>query len=79
MCKECLKAINDKYHGIYQLKCARCRHRLLMNESCKISRKEMAESLKKYGDVAEWQVEPSCGCQFRCKRYDAIRTRYANS
>lgn len=73
MCPDCLKAKGKDHYGIYSLKCPDCRLRLVLNTDCKIHRKDLVESLRKYGEIGDWMVEPHCGCQFTCKRLQAMR------
>ena len=65
---------------IYDMKCEHCRHDLLMDEPCKLIRKYLAESIEKYGKVAEWRIEPHCGCGGNiCKRLQNMRLAKANA
>ena len=66
-CKECA-ARNDGYHGTFNITCANCRTALAMNESCKIVRAYIVESMEKWGPTEGWKVEPHCGCGKTCKR-----------
>jgi hypothetical protein len=72
-CQDCVKARNRKHYGIYTMKCAGCRQRLVLDEPCKLLRKALAEGLKRYGAEPEWKIEPNCGCQFSCERLTNIR------
>lgn len=67
-----------KQGGIYDMKCPNCRHRILMSEPCKVLRKQIADSIIKYGQVAEWRTIPNCGCQGECKRLRNMRLAKAN-
>lgn len=64
--------------SIYDMKCSQCRNRILMNESCKYLRKQLADAIKKYGELGEWQIEPHCGCNNKCKRIENMRLAKAN-
>ncbi len=68
-CADCAKELS----GIYRMTCRGCRNRLLMDEPCKMLRKLIADSLKKWGEVDEWQIEPHCGCKGKCKRLENMR------
>jgi hypothetical protein len=81
-CRDCDLA-NTGIHGTYKLGCFECRKRFLLSEPCKLMRQILAEGVKKYGDLPEWMVEPSCGCINHCKRRQSIRQlnvdyKYAN-
>lgn len=72
-CDSCNKSI------VYDMRCAKCRHDLLMDEPCKLLRKYTYESIRKYGEVEEWRVEPHCGCSGSiCKRLQNMRLAKAN-
>jgi hypothetical protein len=50
-----------------------------MDEPCKMLRKLIAESLRKWGEVDEWQIEPHCGCKGKCKRLENMRLAQVDS
>jgi hypothetical protein len=65
--------------GAYAMTCRKCRHRLLMNEPCKLLRKYQADSIKRYGELDNWQIEPHCGCNGNiCQRLKNMRLARAN-
>jgi hypothetical protein len=39
-----------------------------MDEPCKIIRKAMAAKIILWGETPNWQRDPSCGCQSKCRR-----------
>jgi len=54
--------------GKYNFSCAGCRERVLMDEPCKLARKALASRIILWGEIPDWQRDPSCGCINRCKR-----------
>jgi hypothetical protein len=42
-------------------------------------RKIIAEGLRKWGEVDDWQVEPHCGCQRKCQRLENMRLAQIDS
>lgn len=72
-CKSC----NTKI--MYDMNCPKCRYKLLMDEPCKLLRKYTYDSIKKYGEVADWKIEPHCGCNGNiCQRIKNMRLAKAN-
>jgi len=67
-CKYC-----NSNSGIYEYECNGCRNRILLDEPCKIMRKQLAERIELYGAVADWKTEPNCGCKGECKRLKTKR------
>ncbi len=72
-CPNCAKG-----GGIYDMKCPNCRHRIVMDEPCKLMRKQIVDSIKRYGDLAEWRIEPHCGCKGECNRLRNMRMAKCN-
>ncbi|MFM2015652.1 MAG: hypothetical protein RIQ51_1142, partial [Bacteroidota bacterium] len=44
--------------AVYDMSCKFCRNQILMDEPCKYLRKQLADRIKKYGDLGTWQIEP---------------------
>ena len=63
---------------MYDMNCAKCRNQILMDEACKYLRKQIADNIKKYGELGIWQIEPHCGCKEKCKRIENMRLAKAN-
>lgn len=59
--------------GIYEYECNGCRNRILLDEPCKIMRKQLAERIQLFGVVEDWKREPNCGCKGECKRLKTMR------
>ena len=73
-CSSCNKT------AIYDMRCEKCRHRLLMDEKCKLLRKYIYDSIRKYGEVDNWKIEPHCGCNGNiCQRIKNMRLARANA
>lgn len=70
-CKYCETA-KDRICGSYNFGCNGCRERVLFDEPCKIVRKALAARIIIWGEIPDWQREPSCGCKNKCKRMEAI-------
>ena len=68
VCRDCVYAKTKQYHGGYSFTCYGCRQRLLLKEPCKMMREMLSFSLRKWGNVPEWKIEPNCGCIKSCKR-----------
>jgi hypothetical protein len=68
VCRDCAYAKTKQYHGGYSFACFNCRERLLLEEPCKMMRELLSLSLRKWGDVPQWKIEPNCGCVKQCKR-----------
>jgi hypothetical protein len=49
-----------------------------MDEPCKYLRKQIAGSIRKYGELGNWMVKPHCGCLEKCKRIENMRLAKAN-
>ena len=49
-----------------------------MDEPCKLMRKQLVESIKRYGALAEWRIEPNCGCHNECNRLKNMRLARCN-
>lgn len=64
--------------AIYDMTCPLCRNRILMDEPCKYLRKQIAGSIRKYGELGDWMVKPHCGCLEKCKRIENMRLAKAN-
>lgn len=64
--------------AIYDMSCSKCRNKILMDEPCKYLRKQLADRIKKYGELGEWQRQPHCGCSQKCKRIENMRLAKAN-
>ena len=72
-CRDCNLAEVHGIHGVYTLKCAGCRLRILMDEPCKVMREILAQGIKKWGELPEYKIEPNCGCKKVCERRQSIR------
>jgi hypothetical protein len=74
-CEHC----NEKKYagGQYNFSCAGCRDRVLMDEPCKLARKALAARIVLWGEIPDWQREPSCGCKNRCKRRESAEAAEA--
>jgi tRNA(Ile2) C34 agmatinyltransferase TiaS len=68
LCPDCDNAAKKKFHGGYSFTCFKCRERLLLDEPCKMMREMLSITLRKWGEVPQWKVEPNCGCAKACKR-----------
>lgn len=75
-CEWC-NAAKEKPHGRYSFGCAGCRERALMDEPCKLVRKALAARIILWGDIPDWQRDPSCGCRNRCKRRESAEAAAA--
>lgn len=64
-CPECVGALKNPMSGIYQFHCRGCRERLILKERCKESRKELINSLRKWGDNSPTD-EAACKCKTFC-------------
>jgi len=74
---ECEWCNAAKGGGRYDFSCKGCRGRALMDEPCKLVRKALAARITLWGDVTDWQRDPSCGCKNRCKRMLAAESAQA--
>ena len=64
--------------AIYDMTCPLCRNKILMDEKCKYLRKQLADRVRRYGGIGNWQIEPHCGCSNKCKRIENMRLAKAN-
>jgi hypothetical protein len=78
-CVDCDRANPNLQGGIYSFKCKGCRNRFLMDEPCKMYRQIMADTIRQWGLVDDYQKEPHCKCEHQCDRMRTIRNAHLNS
>jgi hypothetical protein len=66
-CSYCETA-KQRICGSYNFNCDGCRERVLLDEPCKLVRKAMAARIVIWGEIPDWQRDPSCGCKNKCRR-----------